>query len=50
MTKNSMNDLKKGVADWDNVVLEVVNPLFGCVAVSVLLWLTPDDFTRQWET
>ena len=20
------------------------------VAFSILLWLTPDDFTRQWET
>ena len=26
------------------------NPLFGSVAFSILLWLTPDDFTRQWET
>ena len=26
------------------------NPLVASVAFSILLWLTPDDFTRQWET
>ena len=27
-----------------------INPLLATVAFSILLWLTPDDFTRQWET
>ena len=27
-----------------------INPLFGSVAFSILLWLTPDDLSRQWET
>ena len=26
------------------------NLLVANVAFSILLWLTPDDFTRQWET
>ena len=26
------------------------NPLVASVAFSTLLWLTPDDFIRQWET
>ena len=28
----------------------VLNPLLTSVILSILLWLTPDDFTRQWET
>ena len=27
-----------------------LNPLVASVALTILLWLTPDDFTRQWET
>ena len=31
-------------------VFVIFNPLMASVAFSILLWLTPDDFTRQWET
>ena len=32
------------------ILLLQINPLVASVALSILLWLTPDDFTRQWET
>ena len=51
---NSDFSLLKRIADDTEAegtkVASYFNPLMASVAFSILLWLTPDDFTSQWET